>query len=251
MKFRFKAFGLHLLGSTTALTLVLGALYLGWYRWPGWYLSGVVHVVALMIGIDVVLGPLLTFIVAKPVKSRRELGRDIVTIVAVQLVALIYGASTLWSGRPLYYAFSADCLQIVQASDIDADARKVGDRQRLPLAPHWYSLPRWIWAPLPGNLEDAQKIVAAALQGGTDVTGLPQYYKPWDEGLNELRSQLKKVDQIRYFPKKQKEALKKRLEASGLSADAPDGIALMGRGPSLLAVIDPASLRIRAIISGT
>lgn len=139
----------------------------------------------------------------------------------------------------------------MQASDIDTDPRKVGDRQRLPLAPHWYSLPRWIWAPLPGNSEEAQKIVAAALQSGTDVIGLPQYYKPWDQGLNELKPQLKKVDQIRYFSKKQKEALKKRLEASGLSADAPDGIALMGRGPSLLAVIDPASLRIRAIISGT
>ena len=74
MKFRFKAFGLHLLGSATALTLVLGALYLGWYHWPGWYLSEALHVILLMVGVDVVLGPLLTLIVANSKKSFRELG---------------------------------------------------------------------------------------------------------------------------------------------------------------------------------
>ena len=39
--------------------------------------------------------------------------------------------------------------------------------------------------------------------------------------------------------------------AAGLAADEADAIALMGRGPSLLAVIDPASLKIKAIIPWT
>jgi len=251
MKFRLTAFGLHLLGSATALTLILGALYLGWYHWPGWYLSEAVHVILLMVGVDVVLGPLLTLIVANSKKSMRVLGRDIGIIVTVQLVALLYGTMVLWSGRPLYYAFSVDCLEVVQASDIDADARKASEQQKLALAPHWYSLPRWIWAPLPQDPEEAQKIVGSALGGGTDVIGLPQYYKPWDLGLKDLHAQLKKVDEIRYFSPKQKKALKERMQASGLAVDQPDAIALMGRGPSLLAVIDPASLRIKAIIKAT
>jgi hypothetical protein len=251
MKFRLKAFGLHLLGSTTALTLILGALYLGWYHWPGWYLSEAVHVILLMVGVDVVLGPLLTLMVANSKKSPRVLGRDIGIIVMVQLAALIYGTSTLWSGRPLYYAFSVDCLEVVQASDIDAEARKASERQKSDFAPHWYSLPRWIWAPLPEDSEQAQKIVASTLQGGADVIALPQYYKPWDQGLKDLHAQLKKVDEIRYFSPKQKKLLKERMQASGLAVDQPDAIVLMGRGPSLLAVIDPASLQIKAIIKAT
>jgi hypothetical protein len=252
MKFRLKAFGLHLIGSATALSLVLGALYLGWYHWPGWYLSEAVHVILLMVGVDVVLGPLLTLIVANSRKSLRELSRDIGVIVTVQLIALLYGATTLWSGRPLYYAFSVDCLEVVQASDIDPKARELSDRQKLALAPHWYSLPRWIWAPLPEDSDEAQKIiVSATLEGGADVVALPQYYKPWDQGLKDLHAQLKKVDEIRYFSPKQKKVLKERMQASGLAADQPDAIALMGRGPSLLAVIDPASLKIKAIIKGT
>jgi hypothetical protein len=251
MKFRLKAFALHLLGSATALTLILGALYLGWYHWPGWYLSSVIHVILVMVGVDVVLGPLLTLIVADSKKSFHVLGRDVGIIVAVQLAALIYGTTTLWTGRPLYYAFSLDCLEIVQASEIDAAARKASEQQQLSLAPHWYSRPRWIWVPLPQDSGEAQKIVTSAVMGGTDVTGLPQYYKPWDQGFKDLHAQLKKVDEIRYFSDKQKKVLKQRMQASGLAVDQPDAIALMGHGPSLLAIIDPATLRIKAILKST
>ncbi len=120
MRFRFKAFGLHLFGSACALTLILGGLYLGWYRWPGWYLTGVLHVLIIVGVVDLALGPTLTGIIANPRKPRRELARDIAIIVTVQIAALIYGAATLWQGRPLYYTFSADRLEIVQASDIEA-----------------------------------------------------------------------------------------------------------------------------------
>src|SRR6202042_252391 len=101
MKFRLKALGLHLLGSTVTLTLILGSLYLGWYRWPGWHLTEVTQVVLIMVCVDVVLGPTLTFIIANQKKSRRVLSRDVGIIVVAQLCALIYGSVSLWNGRPL------------------------------------------------------------------------------------------------------------------------------------------------------
>src|ERR1700736_7047039 len=102
MQFRLKAFALHLLTSATVLTLILGSLYLEWYRWPGWHLTDVTQVVLVMVCVDVVLGPTLTLIIANQKKPRRELARDIGIIVAVQLCALIYGSVSLWNGRPLY-----------------------------------------------------------------------------------------------------------------------------------------------------
>src|ERR1700761_2359944 len=149
MRFRFKVFAIHLLSSATVLGLILGGLYLGWYRWPGWYLTDVSTVVLVMVGVDVVLGPSLTCIVANQSKPRRELTRDFGIIVAVQLCALAYGSYSLWNGRPLYYAFSERVLQLVQAYDINADEARLGREQNPSLAPHWYSLPRWVWAPLP------------------------------------------------------------------------------------------------------
>jgi hypothetical protein len=251
MKFRLKAFGLHLLGSTIVLTLMLGALYLGWYHWPGWYLADALKVVAVMIGVDLVLGPSITFIIANAKKSRRELGRDIGMIVTVQLIALIYGTTALWHGRPLYYAFSENCLQVVQAYDIDAHDLDLARQKHMQLVPHWNSLPRWIWAPLPQDPEEAQKIMLEAIKGGTDVIGMPQYYKPWNDGLPMLRTQLKKVDDVAYFSKAEKKTLKERMRASGIATDQRDAIPLTGRGHPLHAVIDPTSLKLTAIFTAT
>jgi hypothetical protein len=251
MKFRFKALGLHLGGSACALSLILGALYLGWYSWPGWALTDVAHVVLVMVAVDVVVGPLLTFVIAHPGKPRRELARDVSIIVAVQLCALIYGTVSLWNGRPLYYAYSETVLQLVQAYDIDAQESAAGRRLNPDFAPHWYSLPRWIWAPLPRDPATSQKIVTSAIQGGDDVISMPQYFKPWEQGLPVLRTKLKKVDQVAYFFGSEKKQLKERMQAAGLPTDQANSMPLTGRGHPLLAVFDPASLKIEAIIGIT
>jgi hypothetical protein len=247
MRFRLKAFGLHLLASTAALMLIFGALYLGWYRWPGWYLADVSQVVLVMAGVDLVLGPLLTFIIAGANKPRRVLARDIAMIVVVQLVALTYGTMSIWNGRPLYYAFSENVLQVVQAYDINPDELALARRQKAELAPHWYSLPRWIWAPLPQESHERERIVSSAVAGGDDVISMPRYFKPWEQGLQALRAQLKKVDELGYFSAADKKVLKEHMRAEGLSPDQLNSIPLTGRGHPLLAVFDPASLRIAAI----
>jgi hypothetical protein len=249
MRFRLKLFSLHLLSSATVLTLILGSLYLGWYRWPGWYLTDVTRVFLVMVCVDVVLGPTLTLIIANQKKSRRELTRDIGIIVAVQLCALTYGSVQLWNGRPLYYAFSESVLQLVQAYDIDANEARLGREQNPSLAPHWYSLPRWVWAPLPQDSDERGKIVASAISGGDDVISMPRYFKRWQDGLPALRGQLKKVDAVAYFAKSEKKKLKDKIRAAGMADDQPDAIPLTGRGHPLLAVIDPASLEITAVFN--
>jgi hypothetical protein len=247
MHFRLKAFSLHLLSSATVLTLVLGSLYFGWYRWPGWYLTDVTRVILVMVCVDVVLGPTLTLIIANQKKSARELARDIGIIVAVQLCALTYGAVSLWNGRPLYYAFSENVLQLVQAYDISAKEAALGRQQNPTLAPHWYSLPRWIWAPLPEDADEQRKIFEAAISGGDDVISMPRYFKRWEEGMPALRGQLKKVDDVPYFAKSEKRKLKDKMKAAGLPDDQLDTMPLTGRGHPLLAVFDPASLKITAV----
>jgi hypothetical protein len=249
MRFRLKAFGLHLAASATALTLILGLLYLGWYHWPGWRLTDVTQVVTILIGVDLVLGPLMTLIIANGKKSRRELTRDIGVIVAVQLCALIYGSTALWSGRPLYYAYSEGVLQLVQAYDINSEEAALGQAQNPGLAPHWYSLPRWIWAPLPQDPKEKEKIVTAAISGGDDVISMPRLFKPWDEGLSELRAKLRKVDDVAYFAPNEKTKLKALMRAAGLSSDQLNTMSLTGRGHPLLAVFDLSSLKITAFLS--
>ena len=247
MRFRLKALGLHLLGSVIVLALVLGTLYCGWYRWPGWFLADALPVVTVLAGVDLALGPLLTFVIAGASKPRRVFARDVAIIVAVQLCALIYGAVSLWNGRPLYYAFSENVLQLVQAYDIDAHEWALGRQQNPELAPHWYSLPRWIWAPLPQDPNEREKIVTAAVVGGDDVISMPRYFKRWEQGLPDLQKQLKKVDDVAYFSNADKGGLKALMRAAGFATDQLNSIPLTGRGKPLLAVFDPTSLKVQAI----
>jgi hypothetical protein len=250
MPFRLKAFGLHLLGSASALALVLGGLYLGWYRWPGWYLSSVLHVVGIVVMVDLVVGPMLTLVVSNPRKPRRILGRDIALIVTVQLVALVYGTVTLWSGRPLYYAFSVDSLDCVQASDIDASEIALALRENPSFAPHWYSLPRWIWAPLPDDPDAAVHIVNEATFGsGKDVTEMPRYFKPWEQGLPKLRDRLMRLDDIKQLNKKEKQYLHGRLAVDGLAPDERNLLIMWGGSKRVVAVFDPATLQIKALLN--
>ena len=249
MRFRLKAFGLHLTGSACALSLILGGLYLGWYRWPGWYLTGVLHVLIIVALVDLGLGPTLTLIIANPRKPRRELARDIGIIVTVQIAALIYGAVTLWHGRPLYYTFSLDRLEMVQASDIEGSEIALARRQNPTLAPHWYCRPRWVWAPLPDDPEEAAKIVNSTIFGsGRDVIDMPRYFKPWDQGLPKLRDQLARLDDIKYLSKAQKQSLRTRMSEQGLAADERNALILWGGSRHVVAMFDPATLRIRAIL---
>jgi hypothetical protein len=249
MRFRLTAFGLHLLGSACALTLVLGALYLGWYRWPGWYLSSVLHVVGIVVLVDLVIGPTLTLIVANPGKARRVLTRDIGLIVTVQLAALVYGAGTLWSGRPLYYTFSTGSLDIVQASDMESDEVTRAQHENPSFAPHWYSRPRWVWAPLPENPEEAMHIVnSVVLSGGSDVIDMPRYFKPWKEGLPKLREQLKPVNDIKYLSRTDKESLRKQMSGRGLAPDQRNALIMWGGSRRLVAVFDPESLELKALL---
>ena len=248
MRFRLTAFGVHLLGSAAALTLVLGTLYFGWYRWPGWYLSSALHVVGLVVLVDLAFGPTLTLIVANPRKTRRALARDIGIIVTVQVAALVYGAATLWQGRPLYYAFSVNSLDLVQASDLDAQELALARRQNPSFAPHWYSLPRWIWAPLPEDSAAASKIVTGTVFGGADVTDMPRYFKSWNEGLPQLRKQLARLDDIRYIGGKQKASLRTTMSAQGLAPDERNALIMWGGTRRVLAVFDPASLQIKALL---
>lgn len=240
MNFRLKAFGLHLLASAAVLTLILGALYLGWYHWPGWYLADARQVVLVLICVDVVIGPLLTFVIANPTKPRRELARDIGIIATVQICALIYGSGSLWNGRPLYYAFSEDALSVVQAYDIVGHDADLARNQNGEFAPHWYSLPRWVWAPWPQDPKQRDEIKSA----GEDVISIPRYFKSWELGLPSLRDQLKKTDESRFFTQGEKKVLKLRLQAAGLPTDQPNTIAFTGRTRPLLVVFDAANLKI-------
>jgi hypothetical protein len=206
-------------------------------------------VTAILAGVDLTLGPLITLIIANPNKPRRELARDVGMVVVIQIVALGYGATTLWHGRPLYYAFSVNELQMVQASDLPPNEVALAWKQNPDFVPHWYSRPRWVWAPLPADNKERQRILNdEILNGGADVIQMPRYFKPWRAATGDMRKSLKKVDEFFYYTKQEEQSLKERMAQRGFAADQPITLILTGRDTPVVAVFDPKTMQIKAIL---
>lgn len=247
MRFRARAFAMHLFVSAIVLSVVLGLLYVGWYRWPGWYLLGALPVAAVLVAVDLGLGPLATLVVANPRKPMSELRRDVLIIVVIQISALVYGATTLWNGRPLFYTFSADRFEIVSASDIDGDELEAARRENPEFVPDVFSRPRWVWAPLPGDPEERQRVVQSAVLAGKDVIAMPKYFRPFEEARASIKEHLKTPKDLQGIPKAEIERLTPKLNEYG----AFDKVGLMlfdGPSKKAIAVVNRETLEILAIV---
>lgn len=119
--FRLKAAGLHLLGSAVAIGLFLWLVYGYWYMHPYQIVFSTMDVVKILVGVDLVLGPLLTLIVFNVAKPRKELARDLGLILAVQLSALAWGVQVTYSVRPQFAAFVGNNVYVVTGRDVHLD----------------------------------------------------------------------------------------------------------------------------------
>lgn len=119
MNRRIRAAGLHFLASAAIAVLAGLVVFLLWYPPPYATLAGGISLFAMLVSIDVVLGPALTALIANPSKPRNELQRDISVIVVVQLLAMAYGLYTIAMARPVHLVFEVDRFRVVSASDIE------------------------------------------------------------------------------------------------------------------------------------
>lgn len=79
---------------------------------------------ALIICIDVVSGPILTFIVYNKNKSRNEMLMDLGLIGLLQICTLLYGLHVAYSARPIYLVFEVDRFAVVSDFEISDEVKK-------------------------------------------------------------------------------------------------------------------------------
>lgn len=100
---RYQAFTIHMAISLVIFFIILVCITQFWYpgilfdTGNGWKAIGMI------VGIDLILGPLLTLIVFNPQKN--SLKFDLSIIALIQTAALIYGTWTIQQTRPVALAF--------------------------------------------------------------------------------------------------------------------------------------------------
>jgi hypothetical protein len=189
---RWQAAPIHLAISATIAVVVIGAMYFLWYPQPYFAAAGGKLLVAVIVGVDVVVGPLLTLIVFDP--RKKHLKWDLAVIAALQIAALAYGVSVMFEARPVYVAFVRDRFQLVAANDIaDAERAKATNPafRELPLAG-----PVIVGTRAPQDPKEAERIATASLLGAS--LGLfPQHFIPYATVARDAASRAKPLASLR------------------------------------------------------
>jgi amino acid transporter len=181
---KLTAFGIHLFFTFfTALVSAVLVLFV-WY--PHEYktiLSGI-ELYRLLLVVEVLLGPVMSFVIYNPKKKQKELLTDYSIVVAVQLAALVYGVYTVYSARPVYEVVVKDRVEIVSANELSKDDLALADSL-------WSAFPklgpRIVCVDFPAGAKERTALAELWLATGRDIQYLPQYYRECDDrGLAEV-----------------------------------------------------------------
>jgi hypothetical protein len=174
---RWKASAIHV--SISALVVfTLGVLLaLTWYPPVYAWATGGLGLIAILAGVDVCLGPLLTLIVWNVKKP--SLKFDLAVIALVQMLGLSYGLYTIFMARPVYMVFATDRFDLVTANEIPEGELEKARREEFKSLP--LTGPKTIAAQGPTDREERHRLLFSALAGGADLPQVPQYYVPYAE----------------------------------------------------------------------
>lgn len=177
---RFSAFSIHFGISLLIFAVLSAVILLVWY--PGYFfeLDGGWEGLRIIIGVDLVLGPLLTLIVYRAGKP--GLKTDLTMIGVFQMVCLAGGMYIVWSERPLamvyvdghFYSMSADAYSEANVA--------VPDLSKFP-GPS----PKRVTVKLPEDLNELSEIRGNAFRSGSSMRVLTDLYVPFDDSQLNIK----------------------------------------------------------------
>jgi hypothetical protein len=102
---RLKAAGIHMAISLAIFAVALYLILVQWYPDFHFTVDGGWRGVRIMVGVDLVLGPLLTLVIFNPFKARKLIAFDLGCIAVAQLGALAWGFYAVHSQRPVAVSY--------------------------------------------------------------------------------------------------------------------------------------------------
>lgn len=230
---KLKALAVHLTISAALVGIALWLMLRLWFPTPLFSTDGGSLGLKLLLLVDLVLGPMLTFVVFNPQKARRLMVLDLSVIALLQLAAYGYGLSNIHSVRVQAVAFHDGQFHSVTADRYAEQEIQPGDWQALGAgAPYIVN----VREPLPGD--ESSGVFAYGFTVGLEPHQLQFLYTPlrsaadavWQAGssLAELSAQRPLLA----------ESAQRWLEKHGLSAEAVRFLRLQGFYDAAVGVIN-------------
>ena len=226
LRSRARAASWHLLVSLGVCALS-GALVFGlWYPGPYRLMSGGRDLVLLVALVDVVLGPLLTFIVFDPRKASMQLCRDLSVIAALQMAGLAYGLHTVYFSRPVALAFEVDRFRMVSAAEVHTAElpRAAPEFRTLPLTG-----PR-VLAVRPAEAGNERNEAIFMALRGIDTGQRPSFWIPYDQSKSLARAKSKPLSALLLRYPAQRNAIESAIREAGQDTGSITFLPVLARG---------------------
>jgi hypothetical protein len=199
---RLRAAIIHLGLSALVASLAALLVFALWYPYPYREVSGGRELFQLVVAVDIILGPLLTFVVFNRAKPRTELRRDLAAIVLLQLAGLGYGLWTVHLARPVHMVFEYDRFRVVHQVDIP--------QELLGHAPAGLAVLPWGRPTLLALREfrspQENKDMTLAALGGVALSARPELWQPYEAARARVLAEARPLAQLKSrFPQRAEE----------------------------------------------
>ena len=172
---RFRATAIHLAGSACVASVAWWLVSVVWYPEPLAALAGGSALFAILVAVDVVIGPALTAVVADPRKGRRELVRDLSVILLLQLSAFAYGMYSMAAARPVALAFEIDLFRVVTAAEVNTQTLSQAPASLRSLS---WTGPVTLASVKPTNPAEQLRTIDLGF-AGVPLAALPEYWREY------------------------------------------------------------------------
>lgn len=233
-KDRLKASAIHFSLSTLVAALSALLVFGLWYPYPYREISGGRELFLLVVSVDVIMGPLVTFAIFDRRKAWNVLRRDLVIVALLQLLALGYGLWTVAMARPVHMVFEMDRFRIVHAIDI-VQEQLSQTPQSITALP--YTGPTFLGLRAFKNDEERVTATLAAVQG-VSLSSRPELWQSYDDSRKDVLHTAKPVDQLRQRFPDQVAAIDAALADAGSTAQTAMYLPLVGRKSFWTVLVD-------------
>lgn len=191
---RLRAALVHL-GLSALVALVVSIPLVLWlYPSPYFEAAGGRNLLAMILAIDVVVGPMLTFLVFD--RSKSSLKNDLRIIGLVQFVALGFGVHAALLSRPVYISFVVDRFELVSAAQVDPEELSKAPMAMQVLA---WGKPQLAYARQPNDPKLRSELALLATQGDIDLKQMFRYYRPFAEATEQIIQRASPIKELERF----------------------------------------------------
>lgn len=235
-----RAFLSHLGVSASVVGIVILLVFTVWYPSPYFEAVGAWPIVRILIGVDLVLGPLLTLIVFR--QGKPKLWLDMSVIAAVQVVALIYGVTVLYQERPYYLVFAVDRFHVLASKDVARD--ESADWIHKPLIG-----PERAVAKVPEDPVARSRLIEETLfEGAPDIERRPEFWSRYAENTQQIAARAAPMVALRNAGNGVAREVDALIESLGVDEDELGFLPINSKDTDVTAIIVKSTAEIVAVI---